>query len=51
MESFYQALKESKNNPTKRTYELQRKKVGEHRSFIDANKLANARRDIMKKID
>ena len=33
---------------TKQTYELWRQKVGEHRSYIDANKLANVRRDKMK---
>ena len=49
MTAFYQALKEPKDNTTKQTYELWRQKVGEHRSYIDANKLANVRRDIMKK--
>ena len=33
---------------TKQTYELWRQKVGEHRSYTDANKLANVRRDKMK---
>ena len=33
---------------TKQTYELWRQKVGEHKSYIDANKLANVRRDKMK---
>ena len=46
MTAFYQALKEPKNNTTKQTYELWRQKVGEHRSYINANKLANVRRDI-----
>ena len=49
MTTFYQALKEPKENTTQQTYELWRQKVGEHRSYIDANKLANVRRDIMKK--
>ena len=48
MTASYQALKEP-NNSTKQTYELWRQKVGEHRSYIDANKLANVRRDTMKK--
>ena len=48
MTAFYQALKEPKDNTAKQTYELWRQKVGEHRSYIDANKLANVRRDIMK---
>ena len=48
MTAFYQALKERKDNTTKQTQELWRQKVGEHRSYIDANKLANVRRDIMK---
>ena len=46
---FYQALKKPKDNTTKQTYELWRQKVGEHRSYINANKLANVRTDIMKK--
>ena len=46
---FYQALNESKNKNTKRTYEIWRKEVGEHRPYIDANKLANVRRDIINK--
>ena len=49
MTAFYQELNEPKNKNTKRTYEIQRKEVGEHRSYIDANKLANIRRDIMNK--
>ena len=49
MTAFYQALKEPKDNTTKQTYELWRQKVGEHVSYIDANKLVNVRRDIMKK--
>ena len=48
MTAFYQVLKERKDSTTKQTYELWRQKVGEHRSYIDANKLANVRRDIMK---
>ena len=47
--TFYQALKEPEDNTTQQTYELWRQKVGEHRSYIDANKLATVRRDIMKK--
>ena len=43
MTAFYQALKEPKDNTAKQTYELWRQKVGEHRSYIDANKLANVR--------
>ena len=49
MTVFYQALSESKNKYTKRTYEIWRKEVGEHRPYIDANKLANVRRDIINK--
>ena len=49
MTAFYQALKEPKDNTTKQTYKLWRQKVGEHVSYIDANKLVNVRRDIMKK--
>ena len=49
MTVFYQALSESKNKNTKRTYEIWRKEVGEHRPYIDANKLANVRRDIINK--
>ena len=45
MTASYQALKEPNNNTTKQTYELWRQKAGEHRSYIDANKLANVRRD------
>ena len=48
MTAFYQALKEPKDNTTKQTYELWRQKVDEHRSYIDANKLVNVRRYIMK---
>ena len=48
MSDFYQALNEPKNNNTKRIYEIWRKEVGEHRPYIDANKLVNVRRDIMK---
>ena len=48
MTAFYQALKEPKDYTTKQTYELWRQNVGEHRSYIDANKLANVRRDIIK---
>ena len=49
MTAFYQGPTEPKGNTTKQTYKLWRQKVGEHRSYIDANKLANVRRDIMKK--
>ena len=49
MITFYQTLQEPKDNTTQQTYKLWRQKVGEHRSYIDANKLANDRRDIMKK--
>ena len=49
MTVFYQALKEPKDNTTKQMYELWRQKVGEHRSYIDSNKLDNVRRDAMKK--
>ena len=48
MSDFYQALNEPKNNNTKCIYEIWRKEVGEHRPYIDANKLVNVRRDIMK---
>ena len=47
MTTFYQAINEPKNNNTKRTYEIWRKEVGEHRPHIDANKLANVRQHIM----
>ena len=49
MSAFYQVLDEPKNNNTKRTYYIWRKELGEHRPFIDANKLANVRRDKMNK--
>ena len=49
MTAFYQALNEPKNNNTKRTFEIWRKEVGKHRPYIDANKLANVRRDIVNK--
>ena len=49
MSAFYQALNEPKNNNTKHTYEIWRREVGEHRPYIDANKVANVRRDIMNK--
>ena len=49
MTTFYQALKEPKDNTAQQTYELLKQKVGEHRSYIDANKLANVKRDIMNK--
>ena len=49
MTTFYQALKKPKDKTAKYTYELWIQKVGEYRSYIDANKLANVRRDIMKK--
>ena len=50
MTAFYQAHKEPKDNITKQTYELWRQniKVGEYTSYIDAKRLANVRRDIMK---
>ena len=50
MTAFYQARKEPKDNITKQTYELWRQniKVGEYTSYIDAKRLANVRRDIMK---
>ena len=48
MTAFYEASNEPKNN-TKHTYEIWRKEVSEHRPYIDANKLANFRRDIMNK--
>ena len=41
MTAFYQALKEPKVNMAKQTYELWRQKVGEHRSYVESNKLAN----------
>ena len=49
MSAFYQVLNEPKNNNTKRTHYIWRKEVGQHRPFIDANKLANVRRDIINK--
>ena len=49
MTTFYQALKEPKDNTTQQTYELWRQNVGEHRSYINAKKLPNVKRDIMKK--
>ena len=49
MTAFYQTPKEPKDNMIKQTYELWRQKVGEYRSYIDANKFANVRRDIIKK--
>ena len=49
MSAFYQALNEPKNKNTKLTYEIWRKEVGEDRPYIDVNKLANVRRDIMDK--
>ena len=49
MTAFYQVLNKPKDNTTKQTYQLRRHKTGEHRSYIDTNKLANIRRDIMKK--
>ena len=47
--AFYEALKEPKDNTTRQTYELRRQRVGEHKSYIDINELANVRRDIMNK--
>ena len=49
MTAFYQALKETKDKTTKQIYEVWRQNVGEHRSYIDGNKVANVRKDIMKK--
>ena len=49
MSAFYQALNEPKNKNTKLTYEIWRKEVGEDRPYIDVNKLANVRRDIIDK--
>ena len=49
MTIFFQALKEPKDKTTQQTYELWRQKVGQHRTYIDADKLANVRRDVMKK--
>ena len=46
MTAINQALKEAKDKTTKQTYELRKQKVGEHRSYFDANKLVNVRRDI-----
>lgn len=45
MTAFYKALIESKDNTAKKSYELWIQKVGEHRSYIEANKLLNVRRD------
>ena len=42
-------LKNQHGNTTKQTDELSRQKVGKHRRYIDANKLANVRKDIMEK--
>ena len=49
MITFYEAIKEPEDNTTQQTYELWRQQAGEHRSYIDASKLANVRRDIVKK--
>ena len=46
MTAINQALKEAKEKTTKQTYELRKQKVGGHRSYFDANKLVNVRRDI-----
>ena len=47
MKAFYGALKEPKDNDKTKLWTMQ--KVGQHRSYIDAKKLANVRREIMKK--
>ena len=47
--AFYLPLKKAKGNTTKQTCELWRRKAGEHRSYIETNKLAKVRRNIMKK--
>ena len=47
MKAFYGALKEPKDNDETNLWTMQ--KVGQHRSYIDTNKLANVRREIMKK--
>ena len=49
MKTFYKELKEPKDNTTQQTYELWIQKIGEHRSYTDAKKLATVRRDIMRK--
>ena len=49
MIAFYQGLKKLEDNTTKQTCELWRQKVGEPRSYTDANNVADVRRDIMKK--
>ena len=49
MTAIYQAPKEAKDKTTKQTYELWKQKTGEHRSYFDANKLVDVRRDIMIK--
>ena len=43
MTAFYQGLNEPKNKNRKRTYEIWRKEVGEHRSYIHANKQKKTR--------
>ena len=47
--TVFEPKNKPKNNNTKRSYEVWRKEVGEHRPYIDANKLVNVRRDIMNK--
>ena len=49
MRAYYQALEQPSNeNNTNHTYEIWRKMNIDNRTNIDANKLANARRDIVK---
>ena len=49
MRAYYQALKQPSNeNNTNHTYEIWRKINIDNRTNIDANKLANVRRDIVK---
>lgn len=46
---FYQALKKPQNNHTKLRYETWRAQVGQNKLHMDGKKLANARRDRLKK--
>ena len=49
MIAYYQALEQPSNkNTTNRAYEIWRKDNVDNRGNIDANKLANVRRDIVK---
>ena len=49
MIAYYQALEQPSNkNTTNRAYEIWRKDNVDNRGNIDANKLANVRRDIIK---